>query len=71
MVSFHLVNIKFKRLTPNYGNGRKLKIIYKTDANEMIKKFLKKIKKSIFLIFKKYAMLVMERKIYGRMLQAI
>lgn len=37
MVSYHLTNIKFKRLTTNYGDGRKLKITYKSVHGKTIK----------------------------------
>lgn len=36
-VSYHLINIKFKRLTTKYGEGRKLKITYQSTKGKTIK----------------------------------
>jgi glycosyltransferase involved in cell wall biosynthesis len=36
MSVYHLTNIKFKRLTPNYGNGKKLKLTYLTSDDKKL-----------------------------------
>lgn len=36
MSLYHLANVKFKRLTPNYGNDKKLKLTYITHDNKTI-----------------------------------
>ena len=63
VLSYHLSNVKFKRLTPNYGNGKKLKITYKS-VNGKTNKVIYEDDKHIFID----NIVEIENAVYGKKL---